>query len=85
MINYHQGNISRIPQDHSRATYTQKFTKEDARWKREKTMDENLAIMRANTPGAMLWGEINGKRYKFTKLEKTSEIDGEWVLSCRDG
>ncbi|MFO0763294.1 MAG: methionyl-tRNA formyltransferase [Candidatus Gracilibacteria bacterium] len=82
---YHQGKIERIPQDHARATYTRKFTKEDARWNLEKTMDENLAIMRANTPGAMLWGEIDGKRYKFTKLEKTSAINEEWVLSCSDG
>lgn len=85
IINYHQGSISRIPQDHSKATYTRKFTKEDARWNPEKTMDENLAIMRANTPGAMLWGEIEGNRYKFTKLEKTSENNQEWTLSCSDG
>ena len=80
IVEYHQGKIERIPQDHARATYTRKFTKEDARWNPEKTMNENLAIMRANTPGAMLWGEIDGKRYKFTKLEKTNEINEEWVL-----
>ena len=80
MVEYHRGKIERTPQDHARATYTRKFTKEDAQWKSEKTMNENLAIMRANTPGAMLWGEIDGKRYKFTKLEKTNEINEEWVL-----
>lgn len=85
MVEYHRGKIERIPQDHSRASYTRKFTKEDAQWNREKTMNENLAIMRANTPGAMLWWEIDGKRYKFTKLEKTNEINEEWVLWCSDG
>lgn len=85
IVEYHQGKIERISQDHSRATYTRKLTKDDARWNSEKTMDENLAIMRANTPGAMLWGEIDGKRYKFTKLEKTNTINEEWVLSCSDG
>ena len=80
IVSYHHGNIERIPQDHSKATYTRKFTKEDARWNPEKTMNENLAIMRANTPGAMLWGEIDGKRYKFTKLEKTITINEGWIL-----
>lgn len=78
------GAIKPTPQDAALATYTRKWDKEDARHLPELSMSANLSRMRANTPGAQLWNIIDGVRYKYLKLERSS-VPTDFCLECSDG
>ena len=61
------------PQDHLRATFTKKFTREDARINWTKTAEEIDSQIRALNPEPGVWTTWNGKTLKILEAEA---IDG---------
>ncbi len=97
IADFAEGRIKPKPQDHSRATYTQKITPELARLRwHEKSVRELDRQVRAMYPAPGAWFEIDGERWKVGAAERTTicgepgvimhaDLDNGFLVGCRDG
>jgi methionyl-tRNA formyltransferase len=74
---YLAGKITPQPQDHSQATFTKKFTRDDARINWNKTAEEIDRQIRALNPEPGVWTTWNGKILKILEAEVTGERSGQ--------
>lgn len=70
---YLAGKITPQPQDHSQATLTKKFTRDDARINWNKTAEEIDRQIRALNPEPGVWTTWNDKILKILEAEVTGE------------
>jgi methionyl-tRNA formyltransferase len=74
---YLDGKITLQPQDHSQATFTKKFTREDAKIDWSKTAEEIDRQIRALNPEPGTWTTWNGKILKISEAEVINKESGE--------
>ena len=97
IADFAEGRLKPKPQDHSRATYTQKITSELARLRwHEKSVRELDRQVRAMFPAPGAWFDIDGERWKVGAAERTTisgepglivhaDLDKGFLVGCRDG
>jgi methionyl-tRNA formyltransferase len=73
LSDYLAGKIEPQPQDHSQATFTKKFARDDARINWNKTAEEIDCQIRALNPEPGVWTTWNGKMLKILEAEVMSE------------
>lgn len=74
---YLAGKITPQPQDHSRATFTKKFTRDDAKINWSKTAGKIDRQIRALNPEPGVWTTWNGKMLKILEAKITDERSGQ--------
>ena len=77
---YLAGKITPQSQDHSQATFTKKFARDDARINWDKTAREINRQIRALNPEPGVWTTWNGK---ILKILETS-LQGSSLQTCKD-
>ncbi len=80
LSDYLTGEIEPQPQDHSLATFTKKFMRDDARINWDKTAEEIDCQIRALNPEPGVWTMWNGK---ILKILETS-LQGSSLQTCKD-
>ena len=87
LVDYAEGKITPVPQDHSKATYTAKITSETAKidWHKSATEIRNLIYAMSPFPGAWFECENDTRikvfRAKVVENEKGNTKAGE-IISC---
>ncbi len=74
---YLAGKITPQPQDHSQATFTKKFTREDAKINWDKTAEEIDCQIRALNPEPGVWTMWGGKMLKILDADVTDKKGGQ--------
>ncbi len=77
---YLAGKITPQPQDHSLATFTKKFTRDDARINWGKTAEKIDCQIRALNPEPGVWTTWNGKMLKILE----TSLQGSSLQICKD-
>jgi len=77
---YLAGNIEPRPQDHSQATSTKKFTREDAKIDWPKTAEEIDRQIRALNPEPGTWTTWNDKILKILEAEPLMTETSQWQI-----
>lgn len=85
LLDYAEGKITPVPQDHSKATYTAKITSETAKIDWNKPADELRNLIYAMSPFPGAWFECGKDRIKVFRasvVEGCSTAEPSDVLSC---
>jgi len=81
---YIKGDLSSVPQDHSKATYTTKITPDLARINWTKSAPELLQTIRAFSPAPGAWFEFKNERFKIGNARlgpQFAEAPGKIIFS----
>lgn len=82
---YFAGNIQVVPQDHTKATFTRKITREDGQTDFSKSAEELDRQRRAFYPWPGLWTVWQGKRLKLISTTVLAGSDETGRVSIQDG
>ncbi len=95
-----EGNVVRMPQDHTQATFAPKLLpgEEEVRWEQPAAQIHNLIRALSPKPGAWAWIQVGAekKRLKIKRSEAVSDLLGtpgqnlvlsktEWIVACGTG
>ena len=82
---YLTGKVKLVEQDHSQATFTKKFTREDARINWNKAAEEIDRQIRALNPEPGVWTVWDGKILKISEVEQWAPLQACNGAHCKPG